>query len=185
MVKIIAGLGNPDEKYSGTRHNIGFMVLDGLAEKLGAVFQPKFDGLLAITDAFGHKLYLLKPLTYMNLSGVSVGGLASFYKIPPEDVFVVHDEMNIPFGELKIRHDGSAGGHNGLSSIISHIGSGFPRLKMGIGRGLPGNDVSHVLGKFNPEEKKSLDDFINKGKDAVLSVLKDGLEKTMSVYNRK
>lgn len=185
MLKIIVGLGNPDDKYANTRHNMGFMVLDSIAEKLHVIFQPKFNGLIGLGEVFGQKIYLLKPMTYMNLSGVSVGELVSFYKIPTEDVFVIHDEMNIPFGELKIRRDGSAGGHNGLSSIIGYIGSDFPRLKMGIGRGSANGDISHVLGKFNPDEKKTLDDFITKGRDAALSALENGIEKSMGIYNRK
>lgn len=183
MAKLIAGLGNPDNKYDFTRHNIGFMVIDSLTEELGVSLTSKFHGLAGQADIFGERTYFLKPMTYMNLSGKSAGALASFYKIAPEDIFIIHDEMNIPFGSLKIRRDGSAGGHNGLSSIIEAVGSCFPRLKMGIGRG-KGDPVSHVLGKFTPEEAKSLPDFIYRGKEAVLSVLEGGLSTAMNVYNR-
>ena len=121
----------------------------------------------------------------MNLSGVSVGALAGFYKIAPQDILVVHDEMNLPFGRLKLRHDGSAGGHNGLTSVIQHLGSSkFPRLKMGIGKKVGEDQVSHVLGRFTPEEKESLDDFVLQGTKAVLKVLADGVNKAMTEYNR-
>lgn len=184
MIKIIAGLGNPDEKYADTRHNIGFMVVDMLASELGVSFVDKFNGRLGVCDAFEERVFFLKPMTYMNLSGKSVGGLAGFYKIAPEDIFVIHDEMNLDFNTLRIRHNGSAGGHNGLSSIIGAIGSNmFPRLKMGIGKG-GGDSVSHVLGRFTPDEKKLLLEFLLRGKDSVLSALKEGLINSMNVYNR-
>ena len=185
MIKLVAGLGNPGEKYRGTRHNIGFMVLDRLAEELGLSFSEKFQGEMALKDMDGRKVYFIKPLTFMNLSGDAVGALAGFYKILPEEVFVLHDEMNLPFGRLKLRHGGSAGGHNGLSSVISSLGSDkFPRLKMGIDKKSGEDAIAHVLGRFNPEEKKELDDFIARGANAVLSVLEKGVDKAMTEYNR-
>lgn len=187
MIKIIAGLGNPGVKYDGTRHNMGFMVMDCLADKLGLVFSSsaKFHGELAVKDFENERVYFIKPDTFMNLSGVSVGALAGFYKIAPQDILVVHDEMNLPFGRLKLRHDGSAGGHNGLTSVIQHLGSSkFPRLKMGIGKKVGEDQVSHVLGRFTPEEKESLDDFVLQGTKAVLKVLADGVNKAMTEYNR-
>lgn len=185
MIKVVAGLGNPGAKYDGTRHNIGFMVMDRLADELGLDFSGKFQGSLAVKDINGGKVYFIKPMTFMNLSGASVGALAGFYKIAPEEVFVIHDEMNLPFGRLRLRHDGSAGGHNGLSSIIGHLGSSkFPRLKMGIDRKSGEDTIAHVLGRFNPEEKNGLDDFISMGTKAVLSVLENGVDKTMAEYNR-
>lgn len=187
MIKIIAGLGNPGAKYDGTRHNMGFMVLDRLAQELGFGFSDsaKFHGELAVKDIDGERVYFIKPNTYMNLSGVSVGSLAGFYKIKPQEVLIIHDEMNLPFGRLKLRHDGSAGGHNGLTSIIEHLGSnGFPRLKMGIGRKSGEEQVSHVLGRFAPNEKENLEDFISLGTKAVLKVLAEGVAKAMTEYNR-
>lgn len=184
MIKIVVGLGNPDEKYTDTRHNIGFMVVDKLAEELGVTFADKFHGRFGVCDAFDERVFFLKPMTYMNLSGKSVGGLAGFYKIATEDIFVIHDEMNLDFNTLRIRHGGSAGGHNGLSSIIESVGgNNFPRLKMGIGKG-DGDSISHVLGKFTPDEKKLLPEFLLRGKDSALSVLRQGLINSMNVYNR-
>lgn len=185
MVKVIAGLGNPGDKYTGTRHNIGFEVIDALADKLNVSFIEKFDGLLAEVRYNNEKLYLLKPQTFMNLSGKSVAALANFYKIDVCDIFVIHDEMNIPYATLKLRRNGSAGGHNGLKSIIECLGSqDFPRLKMGIGRDRSKDTVSYVLGKYKPEEIKVYDEFIEKGVNACIEVLDNGLNKAMSIYNQ-
>lgn len=187
MIRLVAGLGNPDEKYVHTRHNIGFMVMDLVAQKLGLTFSNKFEGEYAFIDLWDRRIFFIKPMTYMNLSGRSVGGVASFYKIEPEEVLVIQDEMNIPFGTMKIRKDGSAGGHNGLVSIIEYLGSSnYPRLKMGIGKPNSSNDnISHVLGKFSPIEKETMEEFLNKGKEATLSILKDGLQKAMNIFNVK
>lgn len=185
MIKIIAGLGNPEEKYNGTRHNIGFEVVDLLAEKLNVSWQEKFDGLLGEVRYNNEKLFLLKPLTYMNLSGRSVSALADFYKINIEDIFIIHDEMNIPYNTLKLRRNGSAGGHNGLKSIIESTGSmEFPRLKMGIGRDNSKDVVSYVLGKYNPEQLKVYDDFLQRGVNACMEVLNKGLNKAMTEFNK-
>lgn len=185
MIRIVAGLGNPGEKYRGTRHNIGFMVIDRLAEELGLSFSDKFRGEAAVKEFGGVKVHFIKPMTFMNLSGASVGALAGFYKIAPEDVFIVHDEMNLPFGRLRLRHRGSAGGHNGLASVIECLGSDrFPRLKMGIGRKAGEDAVAHVLGRFAPDEKKELEDFVLRGTKAVEEVLAEGVDKAMTEYNR-
>ena len=185
MIKIIAGLGNPEEKYNGTRHNIGFEVVDLLAEKLNVSWQEKFDGLLGEVRYNNEKLLLLKPLTYMNLSGRSVSALANFYKINIEDIFIIHDEMNIPYNTLKLRRNGSAGGHNGLKSIIESTGSmEFPRLKMGIGRDNSKDVVSYVLGKYNPEQLKVYDDFLQRGVNACMEFLNKGLNKAMTEFNK-
>lgn len=185
MIKLVAGLGNPGDKYKNTRHNIGFDVIDILAERLNISWSDKYDGDFAEIRYNSEKLFLLKPYTFMNLSGKSVAGLANFYKISPEDILIIHDEMNIPYNTLKLRHNGSAGGHNGLKSIIECLGSqDFPRLKMGIGRDNSKDVVSYVLGKYKPEEAAVYDDFLNKGADAVIYVLKNGLQKAMTVYNK-
>lgn len=185
MIKLIAGLGNPGDKYSGTRHNIGFDVIDRLSEEFSLSFSEKFFGEYAETVFEGRKLYFIKPNTFMNLSGKSVGAVSSFYKIAPAEIFVIHDEMNIPYNTMKIRRNGTAGGHNGLKSIIESIGSTeYPRLKMGIGKDASMDVVSYVLGKFKPEEKAVYDDFINKGAEAVKYALQNGIDKAMSIYNR-
>ncbi len=185
MIKIIAGLGNPGEKYTGTRHNIGFEVMDRLCEKLGVSLSEKYDGLFGEIKYNNEKLYLLKPLTYMNLSGRAIASLANFYKIDACDIFVIHDEMNIPFNTLKLRHGGSAGGHNGLKSIIECLGSqDFPRLKMGIGRDSSKDVISYVLGKYKPDEIVLYNDFLDRGVEACMEVLDKGLNKAMTFYNK-
>lgn len=185
MIKLIAGLGNPGDKYAGTRHNIGFDVLDKLSDEFSLSFTEKYFGEYAEINYEGEKIYFLKPMTFMNLSGKSIGALSSFYKILPNEILVIHDEMNIPYNTLKIRRGGSAGGHNGLKSIIDCLGSTeYPRLKMGIGKDSSKDTVSYVLGKFKPEEKQVYDEFISHGADAVKYILKEGLDKAMNIYNR-
>lgn len=185
MIKLIAGLGNPGDKYRGTRHNIGFDVIDLLADELNISWQDKYDGAFAEVKYNGEKLFLLKPYTFMNLSGKSVAAAANFYKINAGDIFIIHDEMNIPYNTLKIRHNGSAGGHNGLKSIIECLGSQeFPRLKMGIGRDNSKDVVSYVLGRYKPEEAALYNEFLKKGVEAVLEVLNNGIQKAMTIYNK-
>lgn len=156
-MKLIVGLGNPDKQYINTRHNVGFMVLDDFANATNLNFKPerKFKGDICLTKEF----ILLKPMTYMNLSGESVQAVSSYYKILPKDILVISDDFNLPFEKLRLRASGSAGGHNGLKSIIQQLGSmEFNRLRVGIGD--PGNDsVDFVLGKFS---KNELDVFKNK-----------------------
>ena len=185
MIKLVAGLGNPGDKYKNTRHNIGFDVIDILAERLNISWSDKYDGAFAEIKYNKEKLFLLKPYTFMNLSGKSVAAAANFYKIIHQDILIIHDEMNIPFNILKLRHNGSAGGHNGLKSIIECLGSqDFPRLKMGIGRDNSKEVISYVLGKYKPEETALYENFLNKGADAVIDVLNNGLQKAMTVYNK-
>ena len=152
ITHIIAGLGNPGEKYANTRHNAGFIAIDYLAEKLGVrVDRVKFHALVGECELGGKRVLLMKPETFMNSSGVAIGEAAAFYKIPPENVIVLHDEISFDAGIIRIRRKGSAGGHNGLKSIIEHLSSeGFPRIKIGVGQ-KPSPDydlVDWVLGKF-------------------------------------
>lgn len=185
MIKLVAGLGNPGDKYKNTRHNIGFDVIDILADRFNISWNEKYDGAFAEARYNEEKLFLLKPYTFMNLSGKSVSAVVNFYKIDIKDIFIIHDEMNIPFNTLKIRHNGSAGGHNGLKSIIECLGSqDFPRLKMGIGRDNTKDTISYVLGKYKPEEAAVYHDFLNKGADALIEVLNNGLQKAMTIYNK-
>lgn len=187
MIKLIVGLGNIGAKYDNTRHNIGFMVTDLLADKLSLDFRSsdKFNGAVAAYEGDESRVYFLKPHTFMNLSGRAVYSLSSYYKILPSEILVIHDEMNIDYGRLKFKNGGSAAGHNGISSIIECMGDkDFVRLKMGIGRRAGGGDVTgHVLGKFSPEENKELDIFVKHGADAVVYALKHGMLKAMSEYN--
>ena len=159
---LIAGLGNPESKYDGTRHNAGFAALDHLAGKWGiAVSKTKFQGLWGQGEVDGHKIVLLKPLTYMNLSGDSIAPLAGFFKIPADHVIVLCDDITQAPGKLRIRPSGSAGGHNGLKSIIARLGGeNFPRIRIGVGaKPRPDYDLADwVLGKFPPDDVKAMTD---------------------------
>jgi PTH1 family peptidyl-tRNA hydrolase len=185
--ELIVGLGNPEPKYDHTRHNIGFDAVDSLstAWKMSWKENKRFGGLVSEgVSPFGNKICLLKPLTYMNRSGQAVRAVIDWYKIPFQSVFVIYDEMDLPVGRLRIRLSGSAGGHNGMKSIISHLGSqDFPRLRIGIGKSTGKQTVSHVLGKFAPEEKKVIREVLQLSTDAIERSLSEGVEKAMSLYN--
>ncbi len=186
--ELIVGLGNPEPKYDQTRHNIGFEVVDALSEFWGVSWkeQRRFQGLLGEGLApNGQKIRLLKPLTYMNRSGQSVRAVIDWFKIAPEKVLVVYDDMDLPIGRLRLRLTGSAGGHNGMKSLIAHFGTqNFPRLRVGISKASPQKGtVSHVLGKFSPEEKKLISEVMKMVIDATELSLNEGVEKAMSLYN--
>ncbi|MGK7929934.1 MAG: aminoacyl-tRNA hydrolase [Microcystaceae cyanobacterium] len=188
--QVIVGLGNPEPKYDKTRHNIGFEVADQLATKWLCNWQNqrRFQGLLSEAKGKrGDKLYLLKPLTYMNRSGQSVRAVVDWYKLPPSSVLVIYDDMDLPLGRLRLRLSGSAGGHNGMKSIISHLGTQqFPRLRIGIGKsGQNKETISHVLGKFSPQEQETVSKVLDLTVEAVETGLKEGIEKAMSLYNNK
>lgn len=185
---LIVGLGNPGETYRDTRHNVGFMVLDELANRLRAPFreEKRWSGLLAKFDG-GH---LLKPQTFMNDSGRSVQAVGHFFKAPAVRTLVVYDDVDLPLGRLRFRGNGSAAGHNGIRSLISHLGTqDFPRLKIGIapqdGRPTGERMVSHVLGKFRPDEQPVLQSIIQRAADAVLIALQRGLQQAMNVFNQQ
>ncbi|MGK7928944.1 MAG: aminoacyl-tRNA hydrolase [Spirulina sp.] len=186
--QFIIGLGNPGAKYQKTRHNIGFDVLDNLAQLWQMSWQEnrRFKGYFSEGRAFGNqKIYLLKPLTYMNRSGESIRAVMDWYKLEPESLLVIYDDMDLALGRLRIRLSGSAGGHNGIKSAIAHIGGqNFPRLRIGIGQKTAEKEaISHVLGKFAPEEKPIVTETIELAIAAVEMGLKEGLEKAMSLYN--
>lgn len=188
-MKLIVGLGNPGDKYKNTRHNIGFEVIDLFAEKKGIdLFKNKFNGRIAEINMGGEKVILLKPMTYMNLSGNSVVEAVNFYKIDVEaDLAVVYDDMDIDSGKIKIKKKGSPGGHNGVKSIISHIGQNFMRIKCGIGKPFQKEEVvNYVLGRFSKNEKDKIDDLKEKAFDCIDEFI-DGvsLEKLMNKYNVK
>ena len=184
---LIAGLGNPEPKYDGTRHNAGFAALDYLAGKWGiSVSKTKFQGLWGQGEVDGHKVVLLKPLTYMNLSGDSIGPLAGFFKIPADHVIVLCDDITQDPGKLRIRPSGSAGGHNGLKSIIQHLGTDqFPRIKVGVGqKPHPDYDMADwVLSKFAGEDLKTITEAIRKAADAVECLIQEGPDKAMNRFN--
>lgn len=184
---LVVCLGNPGDKYDGTRHNVGFMVADEIGEREHIPIQKlKFKALTNTCELGGAKVLLMKPITYMNLSGEAVRQAADFYKVPAERVLVVSDDVFLPVGKLRIRLKGSAGGHNGLKSIIAHLGSeSFPRLKIGVGeKPHPDYDLADwVLGKFAGEDKKAIDAAIKRAADAVEAIIRDGAEKAMGKFN--
>lgn len=182
-MKAIVGLGNPGRDYEGTRHNIGFDVVDELARRWGVQLRPwKSVADLAVVTARG--AVLVEPQTFMNLSGDAVGRIAAFHKLTPADVLVVVDEVQLPLGRVRVRRSGSAGGHNGLKSIIQHIGVEFPRLRIGVGRGDPKWDLAdHVLSRFAREEREAAADAVQRAADAAELFVEDGVEAVMNRFN--
>jgi PTH1 family peptidyl-tRNA hydrolase len=187
-MKLLVGLGNPGSQYASTRHNIGFMVLNKLADNSGVVWKKGYKGEYADISVGGSKCCLLKPMTYMNLSGESVEEFYRFFKIVPEDVLVIHDELDFPFSKLRLKRGGSAGGHNGVESVIKHLNTdGFNRLRMGIcgmsRAELRDHQRNYVLAPFTAEERKTLDEFVAYGAEAAECYAINGLVKTMNLYN--
>ena len=184
---LIVGLGNPGREYENTRHNVGFRALDILADKLGCkVDKLKFQGLYCQTTYQGTKLLLLKPQTFMNLSGRSVLQLSAFFKVPPQRIIVLFDDISLEPGRLRIRADGSAGGHNGIKSIIAELGSQtFPRVKIGVGaKPHPDFDLADwVLSAFTVQEEKALAVSLKNAADAALSIIDRGVPESSNRYN--
>ena len=184
---LIVGLGNPGREYEKTRHNAGFRALDVLAQKLGCkVDKGKFHGLYGQVSWGGRKLLLLKPQTYMNLSGRSVLQLSAYFHVPPQRIIVLFDDISLEPGRLRIRGDGSAGGHNGIKSIISEVGSqDFPRVKIGVGaKAHPEQDLAdHVLSTFSSAEEKALQSALERAADAALCIIEKGVPETANRYN--
>lgn len=184
---LIVGLGNPGKEYTNTRHNCGFRAVDLLAEKLGCkIDKGKFQGLFGQTTYQGKKLFLLKPLTYMNASGLSVLQLSSYYAIPPSRIIVLFDDISLDPGRLRIRLDGSAGGHNGIKSVIRELGSQeFPRVKIGVGaKPNPQMDLADwVLSTFHPAEQKIINATLPYAAEAALSIVERGVPETANRYN--
>ena len=186
---IIAGLGNPGKEYINTRHNVGFGALDSFASKYGIrVEEEKFKALIGKGVVEGQKVILVKPLTYMNLSGEAVRAVCDYYKIDPEEeLIVLYDDMSLPVGQLRIRPKGSAGGHNGIKNIISHLGTEiFKRVKIGVGEKPARMDLAdYVLGHFSPEEAELERKACGKAAEAVLMMMQGKTEEAMNLYNRK
>ncbi len=184
---IVCCLGNPTSKYDGTRHNAGFMVADKLAEKLGVkIDRMKFSGLACEAETKAGRIVILKPQTYMNESGVSARAALDWYKLTPDKLIVVCDDMELAPGRLRVRPKGSAGGHNGLKSIIEHTGTTeFPRVRVGIGRPtVPGYQVvDWVLGRFSSDEAKAVSEAVPLATDAVLEIVSSGTESAMNKFN--
>lgn len=183
---LFVGLGNPGEQYAKTRHNIGFMVVDHIAASLSGTWSKGYKGEYSEVFVGGRKHYLLKPQTFMNLSGESVQPFCAFYKIPSTEIAVIHDDLDMEFGKLKMRRNGSSGGHNGIKSIIQMLGTeDFMRVKLGIGHDRRKETVGHVLGRFQGEEADKLDEFIQLGAKAALCIAEDGIGKAMNTYNNR
>jgi peptidyl-tRNA hydrolase, PTH1 family len=187
-MKLIVGLGNPGREYRDTRHNVGFMVIDELAKRNQLTFSmaPSQVPETFVAKKFGDApLLVAKPLTFMNRSGDALAALARYYDIAPADLLVVVDEAALPFGRLRARARGSAGGHNGLKSVIERLGTlEFPRLRLGVGRGDARKDLAdHVLSKFEPGEFAELEMFITRAADAAEMFAVDGIGKVMNTYN--
>ena len=184
---LIVGLGNPGKEYERTRHNAGFRAIDVLAESLGCkIDKGKFQGLYGQCNRDGYKLYLLKPLTYMNLSGRSVLQLSAYFNVPPQRIIVMFDDISLPAGRLRIRGDGSAGGHNGIKSIIQELGSqDFPRVKIGVGaKPHPEMDLADwVLSTFSAQEEKALSVSLKNAADAALCIIDKGVADAANRYN--
>jgi PTH1 family peptidyl-tRNA hydrolase len=184
---LLVGLGNPGRQYAGNRHNIGFMALNHLAERCGlSLSRVQFRSLVGNGRIMDQPVILAKPQTYMNRSGEAVGSLARFYKIIPANILVTYDELDLPFGSLRLRKKGGAGGHNGMRSIIQHIGNEFPRLRLGIGRP-PGqmDPAAFVLQDFRGHELVVVERILEEAADAIESFIHDGIDLAMTWHNKK
>ncbi|MBB1244410.1 aminoacyl-tRNA hydrolase [Streptomyces durbertensis] len=187
---IIAGLGNPGPEYAGNRHNVGFMVAELLASRMGGTFKTHksraqvVEGRVGTPGVDSRRVVLAKPLSYMNLSGGPVSSLADFYKVPVERIVVVHDELDIPYGALRVKRGGGDNGHNGLKSLTKALGPDYFRVRFGVGRP-PGRMpvADFVLKDFSSTERKELDYFVDRAADAVETLLTDGLERAQTTYN--
>lgn len=183
----MVGLGNPGQKYANTRHNMGFLTVDLLAEQKGVKLNKvKFKSAYNILSFAGARCLVMKPQTYMNLSGESVGEAARFYKIPADHVLVISDDVSLPAGKLRIRGGGSAGGHNGLKNIIQHLGTDkFPRIKVGVGSPRPGEHdmVDWVMGKPMGEDRTAVEDALDRAGEAAKTLITEGIDRAMNRFN--
>jgi len=190
-LKMVVGLGNPGLQYEFSRHNIGFRIIDNLALNIEIEFKrvKSYDSLVSRGKLMNHKLILVKPQTYMNLSGKSVSKIVSYYRISFPDLLIVYDDLNLELGQIRIRKRGSAGGHKGVESIIQYLNSeDIPRLRIGIGKPSINSNfdyASYVLSNFNNNEKDKISEVIQLSTEAIKTVIEDGLEKAMRKYNRK
>ena len=185
---LIVGLGNPEPKYDGTRHNIGFAAMDSLCENQGITLnKTKYNALTGEATVCGKRVLLAKPLTYMNCSGEAVGKIAKFYKIEPENILVIFDDISLDVGKIRLRRKGSAGGHNGIKNIISHLNSeNFPRIKIGVGqKPHPDYDlIDWVLGKFPKSDEAKLKEAIDASVNAIKEILAQGIDSAMNKYSK-
>ena len=185
---LVVFLGNPGLKYRSTRHNAGFLAADAVEKDCGvSIDRLRFHALTAQTKLGGQKVLLMKPQTYMNSSGESIRAAADYYKVDPEDILIVYDDISLAPGQLRIRAKGSAGGHNGIKSIIAHLGTQeFPRVKVGVGEKPARMDLAdYVLGHFSKEEQATMDDAVKEAADAVCEIVNVGIAQAMNDHNRK
>ena len=186
-MKLIVGLGNPGVKYEGTRHNAGFMVMDAISEKLNvSINKKKFEGSYVKTKIGNEDVILLKPETYMNNSGFSVRACMDFFKISREDILVIYDDLDTPVGSIRLKTKGSAGGHNGVKSVIAcAMGEEFDRIRVGIGRNPQINIIDYVLTRFRPDKLEDLNHSVEQAANAAILAIKQGFPKAMNRYNVK
>jgi PTH1 family peptidyl-tRNA hydrolase len=185
-VKLVVGLGNPGERYEATRHNIGFMVVRQVAEIAGiALKRPGYQGFYGVGRVAGVETTLLLPQTFMNLSGASVGSACKSLGIKPGDLIIVHDDIDLPFGRLRIREGGGHGGHNGIRSIAGTLGGDFCRLKVGVGRPAAGDVADYVLSAFSSAERKGLPDLLAEAANALETILTRGTVAAMNAFNSR
>ncbi len=183
-MKLIVGLGNPGKEYENTRHNIGFMLIDNYAKSNNIEFSEKFNGLYAKVYYHNEYYILLKPLSFMNLSGTVVKKYVDYYKIDYKDILIIQDDLDMPVGKIKLKFKGSSGGHNGIKNIINNLNTEyFNRFKVGIGKNIDINTKDYVLGKFSVEEKDKLDKIFSFSNDIIKDFLEKDFEKIMSKYN--
>ncbi len=183
---IIAGLGNPGKEYTNTRHNAGYAAVEYLSEKHNVKLNKlKFNSVYGDTFINGEKVMFVKPVTYMNRSGIAITEIMNFYKVPPENLIVIYDDIDIPLGTLRIRPNGSPGTHNGMKSIINNVGNGFPRIRIGIGRNEDMDLADYVLQKFSSSEKDLINPIIEKAALAAIEIIESNVDNAMQKYNIK
>ncbi len=185
-MKIIAGLGNPEQRYAGTRHNVGFSAVINLSDKFGiSVDTKKHKALIGKGVIAGEKVILAMPQTYMNLSGESVREIMDYYKCTPQDLIVIYDDISLDVGKIRVRAKGSAGGHNGMKNIILHLGTeAFPRIRVGIGEKPARMDLAdYVLSRFTPEESPIIRDSVDLAREACVTILENGIDAAMNRFN--
>lgn len=183
-IRLVAGLGNPGREYENTRHNVGFLVIDALAARSGLAMAFS-NSWQALWGKAADGCCYVKPMTYMNHSGRTVGAMGKFYKFEPAQTLIIYDDLALPLGRLRIRHEGSAGGHNGMQSVIEHLGTpAVPRLRVGIGAVGGGSMVDYVLGHFKASERAALDDAVDRAAQAVDCARREGVAAAMNKFNR-
>ena len=181
---LIVGLGNPEEDYSNTRHNMGFNTINKISKEYDIeVNKKKFKGLYGTGMIEGEKVILLKPQTFMNLSGESVKEVVDFYKIENDDIIVIYDDMDVELGTIKIRKKGGPGSHNGMKSVVQYLGTDFARIRVGIGKPEDEDFIRYVIGPIPEEEKEMLDKSTTTAKDAVVEIIKSGVDNAMNKFN--